>query len=241
MKGRSNGVKIGTFGIDKLSAGKENIVDQRLDSIKQMVHSAKKAYIQAELITDLERLKECEGIILLKEKQLDLILTDLEFVEKRITHIQEEKERDLLNRFKAQLEKEHFIFELQLTEEEERVVSGYSLLSLRPVFLVEPQDLEDVPKVLQLAYNYFAYISFFTANDKEAHAWALKKGMTCWQASGLIHSDIQKGFIRAEVIGFNDLINDGGINQARANNHLRLENKDYIVQDGDLIKLRFSK
>ncbi|MBU0549334.1 MAG: DUF933 domain-containing protein [Candidatus Omnitrophica bacterium] len=65
--------------------------------------------------------------------------------------------------------------------------------------------------------------------------------MSCWQASGLIHSDIQKGFIRAEVISFSDLVNDGGINQARANNHFRLEGKDYIVQDADLIKFRFNK
>jgi len=143
--------------------------------------------------------------------------------------------------FKEQLEKEQLISELQLSEEENKIASAYSLLSTRPVFLIEPQDLEDKFKVLSSAYNYFGYISFFTANEKESRAWAIKKGTNCWQASGLIHSDIQKGFIRAEVISFNDLINDGGINQARSNNHLRLEHKDYIVQDGDLIKFRFSK
>ena len=234
-------MKIGIFGLNSLSVGKENIIDQRLDTVKEMAHSAKRAYIQVELLTDQERLKECDGIISSQDKQADLILTDLESVEKRLSYVQEEKERNLLNRFKEQLEKEQFIFELQLTEEENRIISGYSLLSLRPVYLVEPQDLEDKSKVLALAYNYFGYISFFTANEKEAHTWSIKKGTTAFQASGLIHSDIQKGFIRAEVIGFNDLINDGGINQARVNNHLRLEGKDYIVQDGDLIKFRFSK
>ena len=234
-------MKIGIFGFNNLSAGKENIIDQRLNTIKQMANSAKKAYIEAELLTDLQRLKECDGIISTKDKQADLILTDLEFVEKRLTNAQEEKEKNLLNRFKQQLEKEQFIAELQLSEEENRIASGYSLLSLRGVFLVELQDLEDRPKLLSSAYTYFGYISFFTANEKEAHAWSIKKGISCWQASGLIHSDIQRGFIRAEVISFNDLINDGGINQARANNHLRLEGKDYIVQDGDLIKFRFNK
>jgi len=234
-------MKIGIFGFNNISCGKENIIDERLDTIKQMARSAKRTYIRVEFLTDFERLKECEGIISSQDKQVDLILTDLEFVERRLIQAQEEKEKDLLNRLKEQLEKERFIFELQLTEEENRIVSGYSLLSLRPVYLIEPQDLEDKFKVLHLAYAHFGYISFFTANEKEARAWSVKKGLTCWQASGLIHSDIQRGFIRAEVIGFNDLINDGGINQARANNHLRLENKDYIVQDGDLIKFRFSK
>ena len=234
-------MKIGIFGFNNLSPGKENIIDERLGTVKELAHSAKKAYIQVEILTDFTRLKECDGIISLKEKQVDLILTDLEFVEKRLTNVQEDKERNLLNRLREQLDKEKFIFELQLTDEESRIVSGYSILSLRPIFLIEPQDLEDKSKFLSSAYNYFGYISFFTANDKEARAWSIKKETTCWQASGLIHSDIQRGFIRAEVIGFKDLINDGGINQARANNHLRLELKDYIVQDGDLIKFRFNK
>ena len=234
-------MKIGIFGFNNLSSGKENIIDQRLGTVKEMAHSAKKAYIQVELFTDLSRLKECDGIISLKEKQVDLIINDLEVVEKRLTNVQEDKERNLLNRFREQLDKERFIFELQLSEEENRSVSGYSILSLRPIFLIEPQDLEDKSKLLSSAYNYFGYISFFTANDKEARAWSIKKGITSWQAAGLVHSDIQKGFIRAEVIGFKDLINDGGISQARANNHLRLEGKDYVVQDGDLIKFRFNK
>jgi ribosome-binding ATPase YchF (GTP1/OBG family) len=234
-------MKIGIFQCDNFSTGKESIVDCRLDTIKQMAHSSKKSYVEAEVLVDPERLKQSNGIIIPKDKQADLILTDLEFVEKRLSNAQDEKERNLLNRLKEQLEKEHFIWELELSEEENKAISEYSLLSCKPVFMVEPPDLEDKPKVLSLAYIHFGYISFFTANEKEAHAWPIKKGTTCWQAAGLIHSDIQKGFIRAEVIGFNDLINDGSINQARTNNHQRLENKDYIVQDGDLIKFRFSK
>lgn len=234
-------MKIGIFGLNNLTTGKENIVDQRLNIVKEMSHSAKKGYIQIELLTDYQRLRECGGIISTKDKQTDLILIDLESVERRLANTQEEKERNLLNRFKEQLEKECFISELQLTDEEGAIVSGYSLLSLKPIFLIEPQESEDKSKILYLAYSYFGYISFFTANEKEARAWSIKKGTTCWQASGLIHSDIQKGFIRAEVIGFDDLVSDGGINQARANNHLRLEGKDYIIQDGDLIKFRFNK
>ena len=233
-------MKIGIFGFNNISSGKENIVDSRLETVKQMAHSAKRTYIQVELLTDCEKLLECDGIISTQDKQTDLILTDLEFVEKRLDSTQEEKEKNLLIRFKGQLENEQLISGLQLSEEEKRFASGYSLLTLRPVFLVEFQDSQDLLKILASAYNYFGYISFFTANEKEAHAWSIKKGTTAWEASGLIHSDIQKGFIRAEVIGFEDLVKDGGINQAKANNHLRLEGKEYIVCDGDLIKFRFS-
>jgi ribosome-binding ATPase YchF (GTP1/OBG family) len=84
-------------------------------------------------------------------------------------------------------------------------------------------------------------MSFFTAGEKDSHAWAVRKGATAWEAAGCIHSDIQKGFIRAEVMSYADLMSAGGFNQARANNKLRLENKEYIVQDGDLINFRFNK
>lgn len=233
-------MKIGIFGVDNLSIGKENIPDPRLDKIKEMAHSAKKTYIRVEIVIDFDKLKECDGIISTKDKKTDLLLTDLEFVEKRLAQSIEDKEKGLLNRFKQQLESEKLIFELQLSEEESKNAANYGLLTSRPIYSVESQDT-DKSQILSSAYGYFGYISFFTANEKEAHAWPIKKGMTCWQASGLVHSDIQKGFIRAEVISYNDLINDGSINQARSNNHQRLEDKDYIVGDGDLIKFRFNK
>ncbi|MFH1577788.1 MAG: DUF933 domain-containing protein [Candidatus Omnitrophota bacterium] len=234
-------MKIGIFSIDSFSAGKENIVDQRIDQLKGIARSAKKVYIQVEIVTDPGKLRECDGVISLKNKQADLILGDLDFTEKRISNTEDESEKALLNRFKEQLEGERFISELDLSEEENRMVSGYSFLTIKPIFLIEPQELEDQHKVLASAYANFGYIAFFTAGEKEARAWSIKKGMTCWQASGSIHSAIQKGFIRGEVISFNDLINDGSVNQARTNNHMRLEGKEYIVQDGDLINFRFNK
>ncbi len=234
-------MKIGIFGLDDFTAGKEKIIDQRLDTVKQMAHSAKCAYIQVELLTDFDKLKESDGIITLRDNKADLILADLEFIEKRLSGDLQEQEKRLLSRFKEQLEKEGFISELELSEQEKGIISGYPFLSSKSIFLVGAQEAQERTQLLCQAYSYFGYIAFFTANEKEARAWSIKKGINCWQASGLIHSDIQKGFIRAEVIAFVDLVNDGGITQARANNHLRLEGKEYIVQDGDLIKFRFNK
>lgn len=234
-------MKIGVFGFDNIAAGKHNLIDPRLDLIKQAAQSAKKAYLQAEVYTDFPQLRECSGIISTKDKLADLILTDLEFVEKRLVSAGEEQERALLIRFKAQLESEQPAAGLAISEEEKPFAAGYSLLTFRPVYLAGPQDAQDLEKFLACAYKFFGYILFFTANEKEARSWSIKKGTCAWEAAGLIHSDIQKGFIRAEVIAFADLTNDGGINQARANNHLRLEGKEYIVCDGDLIKFRFQK
>jgi len=83
-------------------------------------------------------------------------------------------------------------------------------------------------------------ITYFTAGPKEAKAWTIKSGTKAPQAAGTIHSDFEKGFIRAEVVGYNDLINAGSMNQAREKGLLRLEGKEYTVQDGDIVHFRFN-
>jgi hypothetical protein len=76
--------------------------------------------------------------------------------------------------------------------------------------------------------------------EKEAHAWTITRGSTALEAAGKIHSDMEKGFIRAEVIGFDELIHLGGFTEARQAGKLRLEGKGYLVQDGDVITIRFN-
>ncbi|HTT57896.1 MAG TPA: DUF933 domain-containing protein, partial [Opitutaceae bacterium] len=82
---------------------------------------------------------------------------------------------------------------------------------------------------------------YLTVGGPENRAWLIKRGMTAPEAAGVIHTDIQKGFIRAEVISFADLIADGGETQAKRANKLRLETKTYVVQDYDVINFRFNK
>jgi hypothetical protein len=234
-------MKIGIIGIEGLSSGKANLIDGRIDALQKMFGSAKKVYIQVELLTENEKLKEGDGLLGTQSARLDFILNDLEFVENRLERAQDDSEKKLLSCFKDTLDKERFLSELTLTEEENRLISGYPLLSVKPIFLASARDLEDKDRLLMLAHNYFGYLSFFTASEKEARAWSIKKGSPALEAAGCIHSDIQKGFIRAEVVSFQDLINDGGLSGARNNNHLRLENKEYIVQDGDYMLFRFNK
>lgn len=95
-------------------------------------------------------------------------------------------------------------------------------------------------KLIRKAYEILDYISFFTAGPQEVKAWSIKKGTTALQAAGKIHSDIQRGFIRAEVISYNDFISlDGDLVRAKQKGSLRLEGKEYIVQDADIITFRF--
>jgi len=95
-------------------------------------------------------------------------------------------------------------------------------------------------RFVRLSYELLNLISFFTAGEKEVHAWTVKNGATALVAAGTIHSDMERGFIRAEVINVNELIAAGGFPETRQQGKLRLEGKKYIVQDGDVITIRFN-
>ncbi len=234
-------MKIGIVGTDIFAQGKASLVDERVKALKTMFNSAKEVYIQLELITDEEKLVEADGIIAPDTAKLDLVVHDIEFVETRLSRVEDPKEKELLTKFKDQLDKEALLCDLALSEEEKGLISGHSLWTTRPVYLAKPEELQDKNKLLSSAYARFGYISFFTAGDKDSHAWSIKSGATAWDAAGAIHSDIQKGFIRAEVTGYKELISDGSISKARSNNHVRLEMKDYPVQDGDYLVIRTNK
>jgi GTP-binding protein YchF len=97
-----------------------------------------------------------------------------------------------------------------------------------------------VSKFVRSCYNALGLISFLTAAPNEARAWQINKGTTALEAAGKVHSDIQRGFIRAETVSFSDLKELGSEKAAKAVGKVRLEGKDYIVQDGDVILFRFN-
>ena len=93
-------------------------------------------------------------------------------------------------------------------------------------------------RLIQASYQLLGLISFLTCGEPECRAWTIKRGMNAPEAAGAIHSDIQKHFIKAEVVNWQDLLNAGGFAAAREKAQVRLEGKEYIVQDGDVILFR---
>ena len=99
---------------------------------------------------------------------------------------------------------------------------------------------QGLDQIIQEAYRVLGLISFFTGNEKEAHAWTIKRGATALKAAGAIHTDFERGFIRAEVIHFDDLDVMGSLALAREKGLMRSEGKGYVVQEGDYILFRFN-
>jgi GTP-binding protein YchF len=101
-------------------------------------------------------------------------------------------------------------------------------------------DQSLIERIIRTSYELLGLISFFTYQSDEVKAWSIKRSSTALKAAGAIHSDIQRGFIRAEVISFADLIKVGSIDEARKQGLLRLEGKEYQVEDGDVITFKFN-
>ena len=95
-------------------------------------------------------------------------------------------------------------------------------------------------KLVSASYNLLGLMSFLTAGEKEVRAWTIKKGSKAPEAAGKIHSDFEKGFIKAEVVKFQDLMDCGSYLAAREKGKVRIEGKDYVVQDGDIMLFRFN-
>lgn len=110
-----------------------------------------------------------------------------------------------------------------------------------PLFMAEFGIAElALNPIIQLSYDLVGVRSFFTVGEDEVRAWTIRQGATAVEAAGTIHSDLARGFIRAEVVSYADLIAAGGLAEARKAGKLRLEGKEYVVQDGDIVHVRFS-
>jgi hypothetical protein len=95
-------------------------------------------------------------------------------------------------------------------------------------------------RLIRLSYSLLGLISFFTTASGEVKAWTIRRNTTAQKAAGKIHTDMERGFIRAEVISHDDLIKCGSLAEARKRGLLRLEGKNYIVQDGDVVTILFN-
>ncbi len=111
----------------------------------------------------------------------------------------------------------------------------------RALFLAEiGQDEPSAPRVAAAAFRMLHLITFFTAGPKDVWAWTIRQGANAVEAAGKIHTDIARGFIRAEVIGWDELVDAGSRAEATKRGTLRVEGKDYIVRDGDVLNVRFN-
>ena len=116
-------------------------------------------------------------------------------------------------------------------------VSGEDLVELLASYGLEERGLD---RLVGLGFDALGLQTYLTAGPKESRAWTIHKGDTAPRAAGVIHTDFERGFIKAEVVGFDDLVDAGSMAAAKSAGRVRLEGKDYVMQDGDVVEFRFN-
>ena len=102
------------------------------------------------------------------------------------------------------------------------------------------QSESGLAQLARIGFDTLGLQTYLTAGPKEARAWTIRKGATAPEAAGVIHTDFQKGFIKAEVVSFDDLVEAGSMTEAKAHGKVRMEGKDYVMRDGDVVEFRFN-
>lgn len=229
-------MKTAVIGLD-FPLGKRALADERLEKLKSIFHVQKVTQIQIEF-SDESGLKDADGILCEAGAKLDLIIKDLEVIENRLSST--EADKDLFLRCKEALEKETVLNEVPFSDSQKQMLSGINLVTLKPIVFVDKENAPSIPEMMRMVHDNSPAVTFFTVNERELRAWSLEKGSSVYEAAGSIHSDIQRGFIKAEVTGYEDLIKAGGLNQAKGKGSVKVVDKDYVVRDGDLIQIRFN-
>jgi ribosome-binding ATPase len=227
----------------------------------------------------------------------ELLLNDLIAVERKLERLVEERKKGgtdkvanerqtvLFTRLHEVLSAEKPLRGVEISAEEEKLLSGFGLLTRKPVLVLlnlgegqttpavesvakspvmslqgklemeiaqlPPDDAAifmqeygitelSLNRMIAVSYDLLDQQSFFTVGEDEVRAWTTRRQATAWEAAGEIHSDIAKGFVRAEVVSCQDLLELGSMAEAKAKAKLRLEGKEYIVKDGDIMHVRFN-
>jgi GTP-binding protein ychF len=100
------------------------------------------------------------------------------------------------------------------------------------------QDEAGLDKLARVGFDTLGLQTYLTAGEKESRAWTIHKGWTAPQAAGVIHTDFERGFIKAEIVSYDDLVEYGSLAEARAHGRVRMEGKDYVMADGDVVEFR---
>jgi len=233
-------MKVALVGVIGVPLGKHKVKDPRMDQADRLVKADKKTYASVDVVGEEEALT-ADAIVASPEGRFDLIVKDLEFVETRLARNPPAAEKAVLDKIKACLEGEGIIAEAGLTPEELQLVGAHAFFTGKPMVVAEAPDVSVFDDFLVRVVSASGYISFLTVGGPENRAWLIRKGATAQEAGGAIHTDIQKGFIRAEIIGYDDFVAAGGETQAKHANKMRVETKSYLMQDYDLVNFRFRK
>ena len=226
------------------------MVDKRLDSAKKRLKADKKAASEIEVLEKIKVALEqgkCARTVELTDEEKEQIKDLYLLTSKPVLYIAnvsegqiEDAENDeMVKQVKefAKTENAKVIPLCVKIEEELSSLEGDDKKEMLEALGLSESGLD---KVVKTSYDLLGLMSFLTAGEPEVRAWTIKKGTKAPQAAGKIHSDIERGFIRAEVVSYDDLIREGSMLACKEKGLVRSEGKEYVMQDGDIVLFRFN-
>ncbi|MBE5805253.1 MAG: redox-regulated ATPase YchF [Clostridiales bacterium] len=240
---------IETINLELIFADIETI-EKKLDRARKILKADKKAQLEIDVLEKIKGVLEsgkCARTVELTDDEKELMKETYLLTMKPSLYIANVSEEQLQNAENDENVKK--VIEFAKTENAEVIPLCIKieeeLASLDETDkneMLEALGLKEsgLDKVVKASYDLLGLFSFLTAGEPEVRAWTIKKGTKAPQAAGKIHSDIERGFIRAEVVSYDDLINVGTMTNAKEKGLVRLEGKDYVMQDGDIVLFRFN-
>ena len=238
---------IETINLELVFADLET-VNKRIDRAKKMLKGDKSYQAEVDL---LEKVKETleEGkparTLELSQEEQDILKDSFLLTMKPILYVTNVSENEIgedneyVKKVKEYAKNENAkVIKLCVKIEEE--LSGLDDDDKKEMLEALGMEESGLDKVIKASYDLLGLMSFLTAGEPEVRAWTIKKGTKAPEAAGKIHSDIQRGFIRAEIVSYDDLIRLGSLNEVREKGLMRSEGKDYIMQDGDIVLFKFN-
>jgi GTP-binding protein YchF len=226
-----------------------SIVENRIEKLEKLVM---KTQGESEK-NELEVLRKCQSVLEDERpiRELDLTRREEQII-KGFQFLSAKPLLFVLNINEMDIDKsEELIQPYQSTLDGKCAITALSAEIEREITQLEEEDIEEfladlhisepaTKKLIRVSYDLLGLISFFTIASNECRAWTIPKGWTAQEAAGTIHTDMEKGFIRAEVVHYDTLMTYGSLNACKENGMLRLEGKEYVVQDGDTLTMRFN-
>ena len=240
---------IETINLELIFADIET-VDKKLDNAKKKLKADKKYQQEVDLFENIKKTLEAGKSVrtmTFNEEEQEILKDTYLLTMKPILYIANVSEEQLAAPFDdenvkqvaqyAKSENAEVIPLCVKIEEELASLSGDDKKEMLEALGLDESGLD---KVIKASYNLLGLMSFLTAGEPEVRAWTIKKGTKAPRAAGKIHSDIERGFIRAEIVSYDDLIREGSMNAAKEKGLVRSEGKDYIMQEGDIVLFRFN-
>lgn len=225
-------------------------IDKRLERVRKQLKSDKKAQAEIDVLEKIKKTLEdgiCARTIEFTDEEKDLLKDTYLLTSKPILYIANVSEEQLAN-----VENDPYVAKVkEYAKAENASVIPLCVKIEEELASLEDEDKQEMlealglnesglDKVIKASYDLLGLMSFLTAGEQEIRAWTIKKGTKAPEAAGKIHTDIERGFIRAEVFSYDDLIREESVNALREKGLLRSEGKEYIMQDGDIVLFRFN-